>query len=334
MLVTFIKERISWISLIVFMHGFILLVGFLDATLSFSNVLYPLLITFVSFLLFLVVRYRKETVYYQALKNVEPDSQLFDLPHATSPFEDIISETISDQRKLLMKKYMENERVIDNEKDELLAWIHEVKTPLTTMGLVIDRLDDKRLRETLNYEWLRIHLLLDQQLYQKRMVFIENDLFIEEVDLLSVLHAEIRSFQTWCVQKGIGLQLELTHEKVTSDAKWLSFLLRQLLSNAIKYSEKSEIVIHSTEDKGQVVLTIRDEGVGIAKKDLARIMEKGYTSTTNHQEQAASGMGLYLANKVADALHMTLSIESQLYQGTTVTLIFPKRNTFSSVISM
>lgn len=334
MIGTFLKERLSWIGFVFFIHGVILLVGYLDTTLPFRSILYPLLLTAVCFLLFLVFRYRKETAYYQALKDINQSDDLLQFPHSHSPFEDIVAGTMSDQRTVLVKRYMEKERLMDNEKDELLAWIHEVKTPLTTMGLVIDRLEDRQLRETIHYEWMRIHLLLDQQLYQKRMAFIENDLFMETVDLLSLLHTEIKSFQTWCVQKGIGIQLDLVEEKVTSDAKWLSFLLRQILSNAIKYSSQGEIVIRSSELNGQVVVTIQDEGIGIEAKDLIRIKEKGFTSTTHHQEQAASGMGLYLADKVAEALHMELLIESEVKRGTTITLVFPNRNSFSSVQSM
>ena len=72
---------------------------------------------------------------------------------------------------------------LEQEKDELLSWIHEVKTPLTAMHLMIDRLDDETMKTHLTYEWLRIHLLLDQQLHQKRIPFIENDLYIENIDL-------------------------------------------------------------------------------------------------------------------------------------------------------
>ncbi|MDT1800526.1 hypothetical protein QK887_26075, partial [Salmonella enterica subsp. enterica serovar Oslo] len=81
---------------------------------------------------------------------------------------------------------------MQGEKDELLSWIHEVKTPLTTMQLMIERMEDETLKAQLQYEWLRIYLLLDQQLHQKRIPFIQNDLLIEVSALEPIIFQEIR----------------------------------------------------------------------------------------------------------------------------------------------
>lgn len=91
------------------------------------------------------------------------------------------------------------------EKDELLAWIHEIKTPLTAMHLIIERLENREVKANLTFEWLRIHLLLDQQLHQKRIFFIENDMYIEHLDLESLIFNEIKTLQAWCMQKILGL---------------------------------------------------------------------------------------------------------------------------------
>ena len=102
-----------------------------------------------------------------------------------SPFEQIIENSMTNQTELLKQIASQNQMTLEQEKDELLSWIHEVKTPLTAMHLMIDRLDDETMKAALTYEWLRIHLLLDQQLHQKRIPFIENDLYIENIDLRS-----------------------------------------------------------------------------------------------------------------------------------------------------
>ena len=90
---------------------------------------------------------------------------------------------------------------LEEEKDDLLSWIHEVKTPLTAMHLMIERLDDETMKAQLTYEWLRIHLLLDQQLHQKRIPFMENDLYIEQTDLKVLIFREIKALQSWCIAK-------------------------------------------------------------------------------------------------------------------------------------
>nr|WP_236702387.1 sensor histidine kinase [Alkalicoccobacillus plakortidis] len=330
----YLKERGAWISFILFVHGLILFIAYLDQSLSLEQVGYPLLMTVILFCGFLIYRYYKETSFYKQLEQYDQYEQLSDLPDGETPFEEVVETAFEEQRSHLSQKYIEHRRQVDHDKDEMMAWIHEVKTPLTTMSLVIDRLDDKETKTALQNEWLRIHLLLDQQLYQKRMEFIENDLYMEKVELERLLYEEIRTFQNWCMQKGIGIELELHELMVQSDGKWLSFLVRQLLSNAIKYTHSGNIYIRSYVKNEQTVLEIRDEGKGIAEQDLPRIFEKGFTSTTLHNEQSATGMGLYLAQKVADGLSIRLCIRSTLNEGTTAQLLFPRRNSFIELTSM
>jgi OmpR family two-component system bacitracin resistance sensor histidine kinase BceS len=186
----------------------------------------------------------------------------------------------------------------------------------------------------LTYEWLRIHLLLDQQLHQRRMPFIENDLYIEKTDLETIIFDEIKTLRSWCIQKGIGFDIQLDVTEVLTDAKWLAFIMRQLLTNSIKYSENSDIMIYSHEQAGQTVLEVQDSGRGIDPKDLSRIFDKGFTSTTNHRDNAATGMGLYLTKNAAESLFITIDVKSELGTGTTVTLTFPKRNDFVNITSM
>ena len=96
------------------------------------------------------------------------------------------------------------------------------------------------------------------------------------------------------MQKGIGFDVSLEVTEVLSDAKWLGFIIRQPLTNAVKYSNASDILIESDLTDDHVRLTIQDAGRGIDPKDMPRIFDKGFTSTTSHQDSAATGMGLYL----------------------------------------
>src|SRR5690625_7621381 len=98
------------------------------------------------------------------------------------------------------------------------------------MNVMIEHLEDENVKSQLTHEWLRIHLLLDQKLYHKRLLFIENDLFIEKLDLKTVIFKEIKNLQSWCIQKGIGFDLELALQEVYSDRKWLCFILRKIPS--------------------------------------------------------------------------------------------------------
>ncbi|SDN81681.1 sensor histidine kinase [Halobacillus aidingensis] len=334
MILKFLAERISWILLIVILQLLALFVAFVDQTVPLSAMLYYILLSGLLVILFLFIRYSKETRFYTELEERDNDLDLTTFPEADSPFEAVIETNVRDQMERLMQEASRNQSLLEQEKDELLSWIHEVKTPMTAMRLIIDRIDDFKLKSQLTFEWMRIHLLLDQQLHQKRIPFIENDLYIEQVELEPLLFNEIKSLRSWCMQKGIGFDIDLQAETVLTDAKWFAFICRQLMTNAIKYSEKSEITIASTEEAGRVQLTIQDEGRGIDPRDLPRIFEKGFTSTTEHQDQAATGMGLYLTDRIRKALKIDIDVESELGKGTTFTLSFPKPNEFTKLGSM
>lgn len=335
MIKAYLKEKSGWIILFISIQLLILFVTVLDSNISMDTVYYGIFLASVIFIIFLTIRYRKETVFYQSLKNW--DHTTYDtrpLAKAESPFEQIIYEKILEQTQYFQEVHTNNIKQLEEEKDELLSWIHEVKTPLTTLQLLIERCDDPQLKRLMEYEWMRIHLLLDQQLHQKRMYTLESDLYIESATFESIIYPEIKALQPWCMQKGIGFDIQLHVSDVLTDRKWFRFVIRQVLTNAVKYSEQSDIVIKSYEENEHTKLTIQDSGRGISKQDLPRIFDKGFTSTSDHQNQASTGMGLYLAKKTADALLLQFDVDSKLNQGTTFTITFPNKNEFTHLTSM
>jgi OmpR family two-component system bacitracin resistance sensor histidine kinase BceS len=329
MIKTFLMERKSWIGMFFAGQVLLLLIAYLDFSIPFQPVLYIVFLSLMLFVIFLILRYNKETAMMKRLKDWENSLDLSDVVGMASPFEKIIESALVNQTEKLQQTSSRQQIAFEQEKDELLAWIHEVKTPLTAMHLMIGRLGDDAMKATLTYEWLRIHHLLDQQLHQQRLPSIENDLYIEKVDIEAILYMEIKSLQSWCIQKGIGFDVQLeAAETVLSDAKWLAFILRQILTNAVKYSasQSSEIIVRSFLDQERIIMEIQDFGRGIDVKDLPRIFDKGFTSTTWHQDSAATGMGLYLVRKAAETLHIQMTVHSEVGVGTTVTLTFPQKN--------
>ncbi|WP_410768695.1 sensor histidine kinase [Fontibacillus sp. BL9] len=334
MIAKYLRERLSWILMFAVLQLLVLSVAALDTTIPFLSVLYIVFLSVLIFTIFLMVRYQKETKFYRNLESWDDTYEVTSIPEPESPFEVMAMSVLN----LQAERYKQDSSLLrielEQEKDELLSWIHEVKTPLTTLQLMIERLNDETLKGQMMYEWLRIHLLLDQQLHQKRIPFIKNDVFIEITALEPLIYAEIKALKSWCMQKGIGFDVSLPVVEVLTDAKWFGFIMRQLLTNAVKYSEASDIVIESGMKGGQVCLQIQDSGRGIDPKDLPRIFDKGFTSTTAHQDSAATGMGLYLALKVADSLSITIDVISKLGEGTTFKLTFPRKNDFMNLTGM
>jgi two-component system, OmpR family, bacitracin resistance sensor histidine kinase BceS len=334
MIKKYLIERLSWIILILFLQFFIILVSYFDTTIPLIPIVYIVFLSTIIFVIFLIIRYNKETKFYKSIEAWENNLDLTSISSPESPFEEIIENSVTNQTELLKQIASQNLMSLEQEKDQLLSWIHEVKTPLTAIRLMIDRIENETIKSQLIYEWLRIHLLLDQQLHQKRIPFIENDLYIEVTDLKVLITKEIKDLQSWCIQKRMGFDLQIEVKEVLSDAKWLAFIIRQLLTNAIKYSDASDIIIKSYQQDEQTILEVEDFGRGIDPKDISRIFDKGFTSTAKHQDNAATGMGLYLAKKVAKPLLINIDVHSKLGIGTTFTLIFPKRNQFLHITSM
>ncbi|MDO7906304.1 sensor histidine kinase [Paenibacillus sp. JX-17] len=330
----FLLERASWISFILLQQALILFIAHMDTSIPFWPVAYIVLLSMLIFIMFLTFRYFKETRFYRSLEEWNNSLDMNSLQDPNSPFEHIIDNSITEQTGRLRQVASHNQMLLESEKDDLLSWIHEVKTPLTAMHLMMERMEDTSIKSHLTYEWLRIHLLLDQQLHHKRISFLENDLYIEKLSLKTLVVTEIKALQSWCMQKGIGFDLQLKAPEVYSDGKWLSFIIRQLLTNAIKYSEESDITILSTLQEGQVIVEVQDAGRGIETQDLPRIFDKGFTSTTQHQDQASTGMGLYLSRRAAEALSILIQAESEPGRGTRMILRFPRRNEFVDMISM
>jgi OmpR family two-component system bacitracin resistance sensor histidine kinase BceS len=334
MIKKYLIERCSWIILFIGLQLLTLFVAVIDPSITIRPVLYIVFLSVVILIIFIIIRYQKETAFYKSLQAWDNDYDLTDIAKASGPFEKIVEERLENQTQKYKSELSQNNTILEQEKDGLLSWIHEVKTPLTAMQLMIDRVEDKKIKQQLKYEWLRTHLLLDQQLHQKRIPFIENDLYIEQTSLKPLIFQEIKALQSWCMRKGIGFDVLLQEEAVLTDAKWLAFIIRQLLTNAIKYTESDDISITSYQEQQHTRFVIEDRGRGIDAKDLPRIFDRGFTSTTAHQDTASSGMGLYLVKNAAKPLHIKIDVHSTVGEGTTITLTFANKNEFVSITGM
>lgn len=331
MIIKYLVERRSWVLLFIVMQLLTLSLAYLDSEIPIDSLWYIVFLSSILFVIFLVLRYQRETKFYKSLTEWDPHLDVTTIAEGNSPFEVIITENLIQQTERLKREAEQHRIRLEEEQDDLLSWVHEVKTPLTAMNLMIERLDDETLKTQLTYEWLRIHHLLDQQLHQKRMLFMENDLYVEQVDLKWIISQEIRTLRSWCMQKGIGFDIDLNVTEVLTDAKWLGFIVRQLLTNAVKYSENADIYIRSYLHEDQPTIEVQDWGRGIDSKDLSRVFDKGFTSTRNHQDHSSTGMGLYLAKKAAETLMILIHVHSVLGEGTTVRLTLPKCNDFLKI---
>ena len=194
------------------------------------------------------------------------------------------------------------------------------------MKLLIDQENDDQRKRALLFEWSRINEMLDKQLYLTRLETHHRDMYFDYISLKRMVIDEIQVTRHISQAKGIGFELDFKDEqKVYTDVKWCRMMIRQVLSNSLKYSDNSTINLSGYNIEGHVVLKIKDYGRGISKRDLPRIFDRGFTSTTDRND-ASSGMGLYLVQSVKEQLGIEVKVDSIVGKGTTFYFIFPQQN--------
>ncbi len=219
--------------------------------------------------------------------------------------------TLEGKIESLTAQYSDNRQEM---LDYYTTWVHQIKTPISVMKLKLAA-DNPQNRE-LAAELFRIEEYVDMVLQYIRLESGSNDLFIQEYSLDELIREPIRKFAPQFILHKLKLVYEPTKLKIVTDKKWFSYILEQLLSNAIKYTPKGTISICVQDGH----LMISDTGIGIAAEDLPRIFEKGYTGVNGRIGQKSSGLGLFLAKKAADLLSISISVKSKVGEGSSFCL--------------
>ena len=198
-------------------------------------------------------------------------------------------------------------------------WVHQIKTPISALRLVLQNTPDSPEKAVMLQELFGIERYTELALQYTRIGNIAADLVIGQCNLQSIVRECVKKYALPFIVKKLSVEMDSLSAAVVSDAKWLRFIIEQILSNAVKYTKEGGVKINFREN----ALVIADSGIGIRPEDLPRIFEKGYTGYNGRVDNRASGIGLFLAKKVADALSIDISVQSVLGKGTTVALRFP-----------
>jgi signal transduction histidine kinase len=219
-----------------------------------------------------------------------------------------------------------------NYQEFIEAWTHEIKTPLSLMTLVIENHKDEMSAYTadrLEYVRLQISEDVERILYYGRLQSDHTDFNFLRFWLDECTDDVLSDFAPIAEEKRITFISEMQPIEVVSDRKVLSFIISQFISNAVKYAapEHGNVSITIRRDggvNGRIHLIVRDNGNGVSPEDLPFIFDKGFTG--NHPDrQKATGMGLYLASKYAEALNIAVQPEPMRPKGFGfgIELIFP-----------
>ncbi|MFW3590003.1 histidine kinase GraS/ApsS [Staphylococcus caprae] len=323
----FVRSRINWIMWIIFLNLVMLGISYIDYDISVESVAYIVFLNLGLSVLFLIFTFVKEV---RLSKHFYKNKEIEEIKHkdlAETPFQQHMVDYLYRHIATQKDKVVEQQLQIKNHEQTITEFVHDIKTPVTAMKLLIDQEADDQRKKALLFEWARINEMLDKQLYLTRLESQNRDMYFDHVELKRMVIDEIQLTRHISQAKDIGFELNFEDvDKVYTDVKWCRMMIRQILSNSLKYSENTTIDLSSYMADGHVILKIKDHGRGISKKDLPRIFDRGFTSTMNRNETASSGMGLYLVHSVKDQLGIDVKVESEVGQGTTFYFIFPQQN--------
>lgn len=229
---------------------------------------------------------------------------------------------IEEDYKRLITILFEKTRRAENEMSEKYAdmtdyytlWVHQIKTPIAAMELILQSRGGEENREL--WENLqKIEHYAEMVLCYVRLNSDSTDYVIKEYSLDGIVRQAVRKFSRQFIRKKLALSYEPLNKTVLTDEKWLLFVIEQVISNAVKYTREGGVEIYCEEP---LTLCVRDTGVGIAPEDLPRIFDKGYTGCNGRLDKKASGIGLYLCRRICGKLGHRISAESVPNEGTVI----------------
>ncbi|WP_195574200.1 sensor histidine kinase [Paenibacillus sp. 1001270B_150601_E10] len=319
----FIKDHLPLVVFNLIQLIVVLMVFWFDGYDDGLTAFYALFLGTFLLLGFILYRYFTIRSYYESLSHPSVDP-----PEARPKTIAAVPAALQHLLVVQFQHYQGKLRVWERKQQEhqtfMNHWVHQMKTPLSVIELIVQNTDDSEV-ESIAEEADRLRQGLDMVLYMARLETFAQDFHVEQVELRKLAHEVIQENKRSFIRNYVYPVIEIDERhKVESDAKWLRFLLQQVLSNAIKYSAgtRTQIKIGAYEHGNDIVLTVQDHGAGIPKTDLSRVFQPFFTGENGRRYKESTGMGLYLVRTIAEKMHHEVTIESVVGEGTTVYVTF------------
>lgn len=310
---SYLYSRRFFLALLILLLGFILIFAFVfDAYRSLLEYV-ALLLAFLSFLFIGADAWTAFKGYRSQKLQVAAQAQ--------TPLEKLLQERVEE-----LEYEQKNQLLVEQEKyndllDYYTLWVHQVKTPIAASSLLIGDLKDKEAKSQLEQELFKIESYVHLVLQYLRLESFHDDLVLKQENLADLVREVVKKYALFFIQQGLSLNLHDLDHTIVTDKKWFLVILEQVLSNSLKYTKEGSIEIYFQEGS----LYIKDTGLGIQNADLLRVFERGFSGYNGRLTQQSSGLGLYLSKKIADQLGHKIAIDSQVGQGTTVSIAFPEK---------
>lgn len=283
-------------------------------------------------------RYRKKVEQLELIA-AAPDINLSQMDSPVGQDERFQQEIMQQLNQMRIDVENASQKSSEDMTDYYTMWAHQIKTPIFALRLLLQESTEEN-KEKLS-ELFKSEQYVEMVLGYLRTEDMSSDLKLSRCSLDRIIRDQIHKYAGIFVSKKLTLTYESISQDVLTDEKWLGFVIGQILSNALKYTRTGGIRIYlekklsldtddvsisiGNDDCNKVenfTLVIEDTGIGIRAEDIPRIFEKGYTGVNGRDDNRATGIGLYLSNKIMRKLGHRLYITSAEGKGTKVFLEF------------
>ena len=326
----FLREKAITILLLLF--GIITIEIFLMAynVGMFIKIYIPLIIMGL-YMISIIIEYFKRKKFYDNLLNMlEKLDEKYLITEIIKTPNFLEGQIFKNSLEQIDKSMLENvnkyKYMTEDYKEYIELWIHEIKIPIATSKMVIEN-NKNAITKSIDEELDKVENYIEQALFYARSNTVEKDYYIRKVVLKEIVNESIKKNKSSLIQEKISIDIHDLDIEVNTDNKWIVFILNQIIQNSIKYRKKenSVIEIYANQGKENVILYIKDNGIGIKQGEITRVFEKGFTGTNGRlSNKKSTGIGLYLCKKLCNKLGIGIELNSVQNEGTEVMLIFPQ----------
>lgn len=326
----FLREKASTFLLLLF--GLITIEIFLMAynVGMFIKIYIPLIIMGL-YMISIIIEYFKRKKFYNNLLNMLEEldekyliTEIIKTPNFLEG--QIFKNSLEQIDKSMLENVNKYKYMTEDYKEYIELWIHEIKIPIATSKMVIEN-NKNAITKSIDEELDKVENYIEQALFYARSNTVEKDYYIRKVVLKEIVNESIKKNKSSLIQEKISIDIHDLDIEVNTDNKWIVFILNQIIQNSIKYRKKenSVIEIYANQGKENVILYIKDNGIGIKQGEITRVFEKGFTGTNGRlSNKKSTGIGLYLCKKLCNKLGIGIELNSVQNEGTEVKLVFPK----------
>ena len=243
----------------------------------------------------------------------------------------ILKQTLEEIDKSMTENVNKYKYLQEDYKEYIELWIHEIKMPITTSKMIIEN-NKNTITKSINEELDKVENYIEQALFYARSSTVEKDYYIKKSSLKDIVNESIKKNKNILIGEKVLVDIYDLDLEVNTDSKWVVFILNQIIQNSIKYRKTEgelNLEIYGKQGKENVILYIKDNGLGIKKGEITRVFEKGFTGTNGRlSNKKSTGIGLYLCKKLCDKLGTAIELNSIYGEGTEIKIVFPHNSLY------